>query len=220
MNQDSEWFTDIASSVMCGKFKITGGNGAALGDDANVAVCNLVAGSLWSHIDLYINDDKVSVNTSSMLHIKTQIEHLLSYGSDAVKTHLTTSLFHLDTPGQFESVLAPNLGRTARKAWTAESAIVEFETPFSVDCMNLSKYLPPHCKIMLKMYRTADNIILHSAAATDTYRLEITEIYWKVRKVYVAPTIKNDIVSKIRSGKPGIYPYVRTELKYVTVPRV
>lgn len=67
--------------------------------DEPVGPVNLFLHSLFSQVDVYLNDRLITPSTNTYAY-ESIIQTLLSYGSDAKHTQLTSALFYPDTPGK------------------------------------------------------------------------------------------------------------------------
>ena len=87
-----------------GKIKTAGGDN--IGATAAVGPQNLFLQSLFSQVNVSLND-KLITPSSSTYPYRAMFETLLNFGPAAKKSQLTTSLYYKDTPGKM-NVLDPN----------------------------------------------------------------------------------------------------------------
>ena len=78
-------------------------NGEELAADAQVAPVNNWLHSLWSQVDLSLNNVLV-MQSSNTYPYRAHIETLLSFGPAAANSQLSASLWYKDTAGRFDSL--------------------------------------------------------------------------------------------------------------------
>ena len=78
------------------KAKITKANGTALEPNEQVGPVNLFLHSLFSQVDVFLNERLISPSTNTYPY-RAMPEALLNYGDDAKSSQLTMSLFYKDT---------------------------------------------------------------------------------------------------------------------------
>ena len=145
-------YLDLANTYLLVRAKILNGNGNDIGADTPVAPVNNWLHSLFSQVDVYLNDTLVTPS-SNTYPFRSYVETLLSYGAEAKKTQLTSQLWYKDTVGQMEgtTVNAGNLGLVERGRYLAESGVVDMmgritstyssNTNFS-STVSTSRYVP------------------------------------------------------------------------------
>ena len=79
--------------------KVVRGVGTDIADDAPVAPVNNWLHSLFSQVDVHLNDTLVTPS-SNTYPFRAYVETLLSYGAEAKKTQLSSQLWYKDTAGQ------------------------------------------------------------------------------------------------------------------------
>ena len=87
--------------------------------DEPVGPVNLFLHSLFTQVDVSLNDRVITPSNSTYTY-ESLIQTLVTYGSDAKKSQLTSALFYPDTRGKFERMnpieddKTANLGLKAR----------------------------------------------------------------------------------------------------------
>ena len=102
---------DLANTYLLVGAKIVNGNGTDIVAVTPVAPVNNWLHSLFSQVDVYLNDTLVTPS-SNTYPFRSYVETLLSYGAEAKKTQLTSQLWYKDTAGHTEgtTVNAGSLG--------------------------------------------------------------------------------------------------------------
>ena len=83
-----EEYLDLARTQLYVKAKITKANGTALDADTQVGPVNLFLHSLFSQVDVSLNERLISASTNTY-HYRAMIESLLNYGEEAKTTQLS-----------------------------------------------------------------------------------------------------------------------------------
>ena len=83
--------------------KVTKPDGSNLDTDNPVGPVNNGFHSLFTQVDVYLNDTLVTPSTNTCPY-RAYIETALSYGSDATETQLTSQLWYKNTAGRTDSV--------------------------------------------------------------------------------------------------------------------
>ena len=103
-----EDYIDFANTMLYVKAKITRAELNNLAVDSPIGPTNLFLHSLFSQVDVSLNGTLITASTNTYPY-RAMIETLLSYGEDAKRTQLTSSLFYKDRAGRMDSVdLADN----------------------------------------------------------------------------------------------------------------
>ena len=130
---------------------------ADLADVSNLApnestgIINLPLQSLFSHIDVYMNNKLVSVGAN--FPWKANFKVILSSGSDEQKSQLQSQLFIKDDSPMDSLTL--NTGFVKRYQYTQKSRVVELEGNLLADCLILDKYLINGIDIYMKLFRSS-----------------------------------------------------------------
>ena len=119
-------YIDLANTYLFVRAKIIRGAGTNLADDAPVAPVNNWLHSLFSQVDVYLNDTQVT-SSSNTYPFRAYVETLLSYGAEANKTQLTSQLWYKDTAGHMDATQenGGNAGLTRRRGYIVGSRVVE-----------------------------------------------------------------------------------------------
>jgi len=97
-----EEYMELCNSMLYVRLKVIQQNGNNLAADAVVSPVNLFLQSLFSQVDISLNGTLVTT-ASDTYGYRAYIEMLLSYGDDAKKTQLTSSLYYKDEVGKFDN---------------------------------------------------------------------------------------------------------------------
>ncbi len=126
-------YMDLANSYLYVKAQVTQGNGTNLPAEAPVGPINLWMHSLFSQVDVSLNDVLITPSSNTYPY-RAYLETLLSYGPAAKKSQLTASLWYKDTPEHMDSQNGEeNLGLGARQELTECSKEVDMMAKLHVD---------------------------------------------------------------------------------------
>ena len=93
-----EDYVDFSNTMLYVKTKITANDGTDLANDAAVGPTNLFLHSLFAQVDIALNGTLITASYP----YRAMLETLLSYGEDAKKTQLTSSLYYKDQCGRMD----------------------------------------------------------------------------------------------------------------------
>ena len=99
------------------------GVGTELAPDTPVAPVNTWLHSLFSQVDVYLNDT-LATPSSNTYPFRAYVNTVLSYGAEAKNTQLTSQLWYKDTAGHMDSTTVDggNTGLVERRRYISESS--------------------------------------------------------------------------------------------------
>jgi hypothetical protein len=98
VNATGEDYLDLANSLLHVRAKIVKASGEDLEAASTVGPVNNFLHSLFSQVDVSLNGTLITSSTNTNAY-RAYIETLLSYGSDAKSSQLTSALFYKDEAG-------------------------------------------------------------------------------------------------------------------------
>lgn len=212
--QGSE-YVDMKRSRLYVRAKIVKADGTALADKEQTGIINMPLQTMWSQVDVFMNNKLVSLN-SSHYPWKAYIKTILSSGTDEQGSQLQSQLFYKDDDPM--DSLTTNSGIVNRYEYTQLSREFEMEGPLLEDVFNIDKYLIQGVDLYIKLYRSSNPFVLMSAETTPNYKLEIVDAAFKTCKVKVDSGVVVNHVKQIE--KEAAKYYVRqTEIKKNTLAK-
>ena len=201
--------------------KVTKSDGGDLAPDAEVAPENNWFHSLFSQIDVSLNDTLVSTSNNTYPY-RAYIENLLTFGNDAKKSQLTSEFFYSDTVNKFDvepnaGGLAENPGMATRKNFAANSSVIEMIGRLHLDIFNQPKLMLNNVDVKLRLNRSKDTFNLHYSPENAGFLTKISEATLYVRKVKVNPKVSMAHIKALEHGNAK-YPVRRVETKTFSVP--
>jgi hypothetical protein len=215
-------YVDLANTQLYVRAKITHGNGDPINGTDHVGPVNLTLHSLFSEMDLKLNETLVS-STNNTYSYRAYLENLLSYGQDAKASQLTATMYYKDTAGHLD-VTNPtaqdvaNIGFKKRYEFFRDGASVDMMGKLHTDLCFQERFLPSDVGLRIRLVRQKDAFCLMSDATNPTYRLQIVECKLYVRKVKLSPSVFVAHAKALEHGNAK-YPIHRVVCKTFTVPQ-
>jgi len=194
------------------RYRVVKADGSALGDTDDVSLVNNFASSVWRQTEILINDVEWNGASAVMSHIKSYLETILSYEESSRDTHLRSSIFHMDSPGKFDT-FAQNTGYEKRKKYIAKSREFDCVTPLNHDFIRNRCHLMPGQKLTVRLSRASDEFLLLTSS-DNAYKLEIKELKLYADRIQLAGPATNKIMSTSPHNMLGN----RTEMKSYALP--
>lgn len=182
----------------------------AEGVEPNIAPINNWIHSLFSQVDVYLNQ-KCITTPSNNYGYRAYIENLLNYSTAAKKSHLTACMWHKDDAGAFSG--NGNKGHHARKKLSSGEQCVELYSNLHCDIFNINKFMLNGVDLGLKLVQAKNEFHL---MGNHKGHVEIIDANLFVRKVRINPSI---LIAHARalSITPSKYPITRVEMKTFTI---
>ena len=218
----TESYLDLASTLLNVKARITNSNGTDLGADVPVAPVNLFLHSLFSDVEVTMNDKLIS-SSSKTYPYRALLETLLTYGPSAKTSHLTGALFYKDTAGKMEAndpTSDDNVNKGLKKRYelTRESRLIDMVGLIHGDIFFQDRLLLNGISLKLTFHRSKNSFCLLTPFPDNNYRVQIVEASLYVRKVSVSPAVSLSH-SKSLLSLTAKYPLRRVEVKTFSIPQ-
>ncbi|XP_071959891.1 uncharacterized protein F54H12.2-like [Antedon mediterranea] len=214
---------DLSQTMLNVKLKITKQDGTDLQPADPVGPANLLLQSLFSEVDVSLNERLITPSTNTYSY-RALIETLLTYGSDAKNTHLTGGLFHKDTAGKMDvadptlAENAVNKGLKKRAQYIGGSRFVDLIGPIHCDIFFQDRMMLSGVDVKIKLHRSKNAFSLMSSDAEAGFKIRLEDASLFVRKVRLNPSIALAHAKALERG-PAKYPLRRVEVKTLTIPR-
>ena len=212
-------YLDLANTYLLVRAKIVNGNGTDIVADTPVAPVNNWLHSLFSQVDVYLNDTLVTPS-SNTYPFRSYVETLLSYGAEAKKTQLTSQLWYKDTAGHMEATQenAGNVGLVDRCRHIAESRVVAMMGRLHVDLFLQDKFLLNGVDVKIRLVRSKDAFSLMAGGANPDYKVRIVEAILFARKAVLSPTVQMAHIKALAKGTAK-YPLRPVDCKVYSIPQ-
>jgi hypothetical protein len=132
----SDYYIDLNSVRILLRIKLVKTDGSDIENTTPITVgcVNNLLHSMFSSISISLNGKPVTLHETNY-HYKAYIEKLLNYGSDASITHLISSFWYLDSPGE----LKENTGYAKRQITSSMVSLQNFLEDSMLTCSILIK---------------------------------------------------------------------------------
>lgn len=145
-------YIDLKRSRLYLRAKTVKADGSALASKEKTGIINLPLHTMWTQIDVYLNSQLVSLNTSHYPW-KAYIKTILSSGSDEQNSQLQSQLYFKDDDPMDSLTL--NSGFINRCEYKKMSREFEMEGPLMEDVFGLDKYIIQGVvDLCIKLYRS------------------------------------------------------------------
>ena len=215
----TEDYVDLAKTILVVRAKVTKANGDDLDQDEKVGIVNNFLHSLFKLVDVFLKGKQVTQATGTYAY-RAYLETLLNYGPAAKRSQLTAATStKMDTadPTLTGDHVDVNLGLKKKYEFSKESGIIEMAGPIFCDVFMSERLLLSYVDLKILMNRNVDKFCLMASGADADYRVKLTKVYLKIRKVKINPSISIAHELALKKG-PAIYPVRRMECKYFIIP--
>ena len=215
-------YIDLANTQLYARVQILRGNGNPIDNTDDVGPINLLLHSLFSEIEIKMNDTLVSSSNNTYAY-RAYLETLLSYGPAAKTSQLTSALYYKDIGGAMDEANphaqgAHNTGLVKRHSFFEGGAVVDLIGPIHGDLFFQQKYIPSDVTLRLRLVRNKDAFCLMSSVAAATFKVKIVDCKLLVRKVKLSPTVFVAHAKALEQGNCK-YPIRRVVCKTFSVSR-
>ncbi|XP_054290310.1 uncharacterized protein F54H12.2-like [Macrosteles quadrilineatus] len=209
-------YSDLSNTMLNIKACIVKPDGTKLDPlvDTSVGPANNWLHSMFSQVDLYVNQKMVSPQNNTYAY-RSYIETLLNYDESAKDSHLSCALWYDDKSGEMDDCESKNTGLENRRYFTKSSNVVDMVGHLHVDLFNQEKFLLNGVELRLRLVRSRDSFCLMSK--TEKYKVKIVEANLLIRKNKINPTVLLAHSKTLESGTAK-YPITRVEVKAMTIP--
>lgn len=207
-------YIDLSHTMLNVHAKIVKSDGTKLEDNVKVGPVNNWLHSLFSQVDVYLNQRLVSTPGNTYAY-RSYIETLLNYGPAAKESHLTSALWYNDEAGDMDDVEDANDGLVNRREFTAKSTPVDMLGHIHSDIFNQEKFLINGVELRVRLIRSRDAFSL--LAKDANYKVNIIEANLYARRVRINPAVLL-AHSKTLAMTTAKYPITKVEVKNITIP--
>ena len=201
-------YNDMKASRLCARVKVLKSDGSTLGVSDDVAPTQAFLYSLFQNITVMMNQ-KLAYSSDNLLPYKCYTEKLCTSEYED-KNILFFEEPSTGEPGQTDV--------TARKALIAGSKFVEMQGPIPVEFFNCNKLFPNKLEISITLNKSPDGFALLAAADDKTYKVVIEDVYIKLVRCHLSPTVYNMLESRFEKNEVAKFPYKSMSVRTVPIP--
>ena len=204
-------FIDLRRTLLHVVAKITKADDKVTAAADTVVPINLPLHTLFSQVDMELQQQLVCSN--QLYGYKAMIETLLENNYDAQQTHLKSQGFSKETSAYMEpGDLRANIGFAERFSLFGLSNKVDLEGPLMADICQQDRLLLNGVEVGIKLWPAKQPFVLLTSKDDEEYKLVFEEVYLRVCKVTLAPSITFGIIDSLKDNL-ALYPYIRTEMR-------
>ena len=218
-----EDYMDLNNTLLEVKACIKTTNNSPVDAAVAVAPINNTLHSLFSQIDVSLNDVNVSSATTTY-PFRAYIETHLNYGTDAKKSRLQAAMYFIDDNLTVsnpipDSSSARNMGLKRRHGICTAKPTFDMIGPLHVDVFNQSKYMLNGVTMKVRMTRSKDSFVLMAKSdVTESFKVDILSAKLFVRKLKITPSLCL-AHERILQQKTAKYPITRVDCKVIHLPQ-
>lgn len=208
-------YIDLSHTLFHLKAKILTQDSQNIAETLQVGPVNNWLHSLFSQLDVYLNQKLVSPPNNTYAY-RAYIETLLNYGPAAKQSHLACSLWYDDTAGKMEETDGSNVGLAKRAALTKTSKEVEMVGHLHGDIFNQEKFLLNGVEMGIKLVRSRESFNLMCSDPDVKLKVRITDATLMIRRTRINPSVLL-AHQKVLANTTAKYPITRAEVKVLTI---
>ncbi|XP_060092552.1 uncharacterized protein F54H12.2-like [Heteronotia binoei] len=216
---NGEDYIDLNNTLLYVICKSTREDGTDLPADARVALVNYPIASIFSQLDVTVEDRLIS-QSNDCYPYRAMIETLLNYSGETLATQFSAGGFYKDTAGQHESTILINpinKGFAKRAELTAESRMIDLLEHLHVDLFFQEKLLLNGVDVEIKLTHSRDTFCLMSGAGDETrFKLQMDSASLFVKKVRVSPGVRLAHAEALMTSTAK-YPVDRVSMKVFSI---
>lgn len=180
-------YLDFDHTYLNLKAKITKPDGTDIDDGANVAPVNYWMHTLFSQVDVFLNDTLVTPSENTYPY-RAYIEATLNYGREAKKSHLTSSMYYRDSANHFDDVQGDaNSGLKVRRDQSSRSKVIDMIGRLHCDIFHQERYLINGVDVKIRLIPSKS--VFNLMSDTGEFKSVITHASMFVRKVKLNPAV-------------------------------
>ena len=212
-------YVSLKDSYFDFQLKITQIDNGNIDANATVGPANLIAHSLFSNIELYINGKQVTEPTNHY-HYRAYIQSLLNTTEYEQNKRLIMEGWKIDTSGYLNIVNAHdglNTGLVARKAWFAVSRWHRLILKPRIELFNQDLVIPPNTDIRIRLIPNRDQVSLMWSGVTQFHtHIQSIRFWARSREVTSSTLIMHQ--QQLHAGQSYKIAYPTISIKSLNVP--
>ncbi len=222
---NSVMYIDLANMLIYCVLRVVHEDGTSLAEDEEVSIINYIVATMWRSVDLYAQQQIISTSGANYAY-KAMFEVLLESDYGDQEGFLKQGLFYKDEAGAMDSTNLFTSG--ANSAFCSRNDFIKGSRPFEVlgrlhvDLARQDRYLMSGIQVNLKLTQNPDSFRIMAAPGIDgrvrNYKLQIQQCYLKAPMIKPTPGVLLGHADALLNA-PAMYPFERTEIKTIAIPR-
>lgn len=217
--QNSLEYIDLRKTQLYVRARIRHSDGSDLKPSEYVGPVNNFLHSMFSQVDITLQNKLVTSSTAHYPY-KAMIQTMLSFGSEAKESQLTSQLWKKDKAGHFDDNDVKNGGNTAlfaRSQYFSQSQTCDLVGNLFHDLTSLDRYLLNQITVNVKLWRSKPEFCLMTNVVNPNFQIYIEDICLRVFKLKLNPSVITAHSHKLLTTNAK-YPYTRTEVRLISIP--
>ena len=214
ISEEGDYYIDLANTFLYVRAAVVNEDGSNLADGANIAPITNFLHSLWSQVDLSLNNTLITQSNNTYAY-RAYIETLLSFGKEAKQSQLLGNKWIKDTPEHFDSTAEANAGFTVRKLEAAGSHEMDMLGKIHLDMCFQNRYLLNGVEMKLRFIRSKSTFCLQGEG---NFKVSLKDVSLYCRKVRPSDAVRMGHIKALQLGSAK-YPLRRVEVKSFTIPQ-
>lgn len=179
-----------------------------------VAPVNLIGPSLIQAVEIEINHKPAPQLGNNLFHYKNFFETMLTFGSDAARTHLDAIGYYADDGVRAGDAVNANKGFTARRTLVKKGRQFPLCFPVLCDFLQCEQPLIPRLKMKVRFVRSPPAFYMFSNAASAAvgYRIKFDEAVLTCNFIELAVSLR-ELHLKTHKTKPVRMPMTKVRLQ-------
>jgi hypothetical protein len=215
-------YLDLSNTQLYVRASVVKVNNEPIDAGDHVGPINLLLHSLFSEIDITLNDTLVTSSNNTYAY-RSYLETVLSFSEAAKTSQLTSALYYKDVANAFEDAnphddAGTNIGFKKRTALTEDGRVVDMLGSIHSDLFFQERFLPNDINIKMRLVRNKDAFCLMSSTQGAAYKVRILDCKLYVRKVKLSPSVFLAHAKALELGNLK-FPIKRAICKTFTIPR-
>lgn len=197
-------YIDLSQTQLYVRVKIVKNDNTAIQEADNIGPTNLFLHSLFSQVDVALNDRIIS-NSNNTYPYRSYIETLLNHGYDSKTSQLTAEMFYKDSED----------GLNKRSAFFKKSAVVDMIGCIHSDIFHQERLLLNLVDLKIKLIRSKSEFCLLGG---EGFKVVLDHISLLIRKVRVNPGVILGHAKALEKTSAK-YPINRVLCKVYSIPK-
>ena len=214
----TEAVVDLKHTYLQLKIRILKTDGSATGVTAKVAPVNMTLHSMFTQVDLFLNQ-KLTSSVGVNYPYKAMLDSLLKMSREESLSTLQAEGFFRDSAGFMDAtdpLEGGNEGLSRRFAMTSNSSMYEVRGPLSLDISQQSRFVLNEVEAKVTLWPSKDAFVLMIGDDDTGFKMEIVEAVMSVCKINVNPSVIAAHALALQTV-PAMYPYEKSQIKTVEV---
>jgi len=210
-------YTDLKSSKLSLKLHLEKEDGSAWVAADKVALINQPLHSLWSDVNVKLQQQDICSGISGTYAYKAYIENLMMMNQEELDSMGSSQMYYYDAVEHMNAIGDANAGFYVRSLATKNGKTLDVEGALLHDVFKQEKYILPGIDIQVELIPNRSNFILMHAA-NKKYRCVVTEAMLSVCRIQVAPEVMLAEMNFLKDDTAK-YVFKNTCIKSFTVPK-